>query len=64
MSEKTLDLFKALVILVISIIVVGALVEDAFGIADAAKKIFIGIGSIGVIVAIYKTGIHRIYFKG
>ena len=64
MSEKTLDLFKALVILVISVIVVGALIQDAFGIADAAKKIFVGIGSIAAIAAIYKSGIYRIFFKG
>jgi hypothetical protein len=64
MSEQILDLFKALCILVISILVIGALIEDAFGIADAAKKIFISIGSIVAIAAIYKTGIHNIFLKG
>ena len=64
MSNKMLDLFKALFILVISIIIIGALIQDAFGIADAAKKIFFGIGGIATIVAIYKTGIHKIFLKG
>jgi hypothetical protein len=64
MAENMLDRFKALFILVISIIVIGALIEDYFGIADAARKIFIGIGGIAAIVAIYKTGIYKIFFKG
>ena len=64
MPKKMLNLFIALIILVISIIVVGALIEDAFGITDAAKKIFLGIGGIAVIVSIYKTGIYKIFLKG
>ncbi|MFC1909261.1 hypothetical protein ACFLXD_05345 [Chloroflexota bacterium] len=63
MSGKMLDLFKALVILIFSIFIIGALIQDAFGIDDAAKKIFLGIGGIGVIIAIYKPGIHRIFFN-
>ena len=64
MTEKMLDQFKALCILVISIIVIGALIQDYFGIVDAAKKIFIGVGGIAAIVTIYKTGIYKIFFKG
>ena len=63
MPKKMLDLFIALFILVVSISVIGAYIQDAFGIADVAKKIFIGIGSIGAIIAIYKTGIYKIFFK-
>jgi hypothetical protein len=64
MPQKMLDLFIALFILVISIIVIGAVIQDHFGIADAAKKIFLGIGGIAAIVAIYKTGIYKIFLKG
>ena len=64
MSGQMLDLFKALCILIISIIVIGALIQDAFAIADAAKKIFMGIGSVVAIIAIYRSGIYRIFFKG
>lgn len=63
MSNKMADFFKALFILIISIIIIGALVQDAFGIDEAAKKIFLGIGGIAGIVLIYKSGIIRI-FKG
>lgn len=64
MSWKALDLFKALFITVVGIIIIGAVIQDAFGIADAAKKIFMGIGGIGAIVLIYKAGIHKIFLKG
>ena len=64
MPKKMFNLFIALIILVISIMVIGALIEDAFGITDAAKKIFLGIGGIALIVSIYKTGIHKIFLKG
>ena len=59
MSEKAVDLFKTLFILVISIIIIGALIQDSFGITDAAKKIFLGIGGIGVIVLIYRSFISK-----
>ena len=59
MSEKAVDLFKTLFILVISIIIIGALIEDSLGISDAAKKIFLGIGGISVIVLIYRGFISR-----
>ena len=59
MSEKAVDLFKAIFILVISIIIIGALIQDSFGISDAAKKIFLGIGGIGAIVLIYRSFISK-----
>ena len=59
MSEKAVDLFKTLFILVISIMIIGALIQDSFGISDAAKKIFLGIGGIGAIVLIYRSFISK-----
>jgi len=59
MPEKALALFKTLFILIISIIIIGALIQDAFGIPDAATKIFLGIGGIGVIVLIYRSFIKK-----
>jgi hypothetical protein len=64
MSWKALDLFKAIFITVIGIAIIGAVIQDTFGIDDAAKKIFMGIGGIGAIVLIYKAGIHKIFIKG
>lgn len=62
MAEKALDLFKMLVILVMSIIIVGAIIGDAFQIEDAAKKIFLAIGGIGAIALIYRVFLSRIRF--
>ena len=59
MPQKALNLFITLFILIISIIVIGALVEDAFQIADAAKKIFIGIGGLAAIIVVYRTFLKR-----
>jgi hypothetical protein len=62
MSGKALDLFKTLAIVIISIIVIGAIVEDAFQIGDAAKKIFLGIGGLGAIILVYRTFLKRMRF--
>lgn len=61
MTGKSIDFFQAMFILIIAIIVIGALVEDAFGIPDAAKVIFFGIGGIAAIIALFKAGIHKIF---
>ena len=59
MPEKMLKLFGGLFVLLIGIMVIGALIQDAFGIDNAAEKIFLGIGGIGVIIVIIKIGIHK-----
>lgn len=59
MPEKAVALFKTLFIIIVSIIIIGALIQDAFGISDAAKKIFLGIGGIGAIVLIYRSFISK-----
>ena len=59
MPQKAYALFKTLVIIIVSIIVIGALIQGVFGIPDAAEKIFLGIGGIGVIVMIYRGFISR-----
>ncbi len=64
MSQKALDFLKALFITIIGMVIIGAVIQDAFAIPDAAKKIFMGIGGIGAIVLIYKAGIHKIFLKG
>jgi len=57
--EKAVALFKTLFIIIVSIIIIGALIQDAFGISDAAKKIFLGIGGIGIIILIYRSFIGK-----
>ena len=59
MPERAAALFKTLSIIIVSIIIIGALIQDAFGISDAAKKIFLGIGGIGAIVLIYRGFISK-----
>lgn len=59
MSGKAVEIFKTLFILIVSFIVIGVLIQDAFGIPDAATKIFLGIGGIGIIVLIYRNFISK-----
>ena len=59
MQQKATALFKTLFVIIVSIIVIGALIEAVFGIPDAAEKIFLGIGGLGVIVMIYRGFISR-----
>jgi hypothetical protein len=61
--RKMLNLFIAVVILLIAIQVSGGIIEDAFGITNASQKLFAGIGGIAAIAAIYKTGIYKIFLK-
>lgn len=59
MQQKATALFKTLFVIIVSIIVIGALIEAVFRIPDAAEKIFLGIGGLGVIVMIYRGFISR-----
>lgn len=59
MPERTAALFKTLFIIIVSIIVIGGLIQGVFGIPDAANKIFLGIGGIGAIVLIYRGLISK-----
>jgi len=59
MPHKATALFKTLFVVIVSIIVIGAVIEAVFGILDAAEKIFLGIGGRGVIVMIYRGFIGR-----
>ena len=48
------------IVIVIGIFVVGAIVEELFGIPAAPARIFAGVGGIGFLVYYYRNGLKQI----
>ncbi len=59
MSIKALDFVKAMIILIFGIIIIGAIIEGEFGISDAATKIFLSIGGLGIVAFAFRTWIKK-----
>ena len=64
MAERAIDFIKALFILIIGIVIIGALIQDSFGVSESAKKIFYGIGGIGVIVIANSVFLIKTLYRG